>query len=78
LPELRRAVDSGGLRLYVHGGAAEKIAGPTGGYTRALLYVSGGKSVAVQLLPVLEFLSAAGDPGLVRQIDSPLRLGPEP
>lgn len=78
LPELRRAVDSGGLRLYVHGGAAEKIAGPTGGYTRALLYVSGGKSVAVQLLPVLEFLSAAGDPGLIRQIDSPLRLGGEP
>lgn len=73
LPELRRAVDSGGLRLYVHGGAAEKILGHTGGYTRALLYVSGGKGVSVQLMPLLEFLSSAKDPDLIRQLDQPLK-----
>lgn len=72
LPVLRHTIDNGDLRFHI--GAPEKVAGTAGGYTRALRYVAGGKSLGVQLMPLLEYLHAAGNPGLIRQIDSPFEL----
>ena len=73
LPEVEHALALG-MRFAVHTGAAEKFATPTGGYSRVLFYPPGGKHLGTNLMPLLEFLHAAGDAELIRQLDSQLRL----
>jgi len=74
LPELEHHIESGMLRFMVHTGAAEKFAGPAGGYSRPLFYAQGGKFVGVSLLPAIEFLHIANNAELIRQLDFQLRL----
>ncbi|MCC6858766.1 MAG: hypothetical protein IT158_09400 [Bryobacterales bacterium] len=71
LPDLERALAE---RFFIHTGAAEKFLDDGGGYTRALSYPQGGKAMGTDFLPVLEFLYAARDPGLIRQTDFQFRL----
>jgi len=74
LTELEYALTNMNMRFMVHTGAAEKFVVAGEGYSRVLVYPQGGKFVGIGLLPVLEFLHAAKDTSLPRQIDFQLRL----
>lgn len=74
LPELEHVLLNMNMRLFLHTGAAEKFAAEAGGYSRVLVYPPGGKSAGVSLLPLLEFLNAARDTDLARQLDYQLKL----
>jgi len=69
LTELEYALTNMNMRFMVHTGAAEKFTTPSGGYSRVLFYPPGGKEMGISLMPILEFLSAANDPDLTRQVD---------
>jgi len=74
LPELEHFLGNLSGRIMVHGGAAEKFAHPGGGYTRTLYYPQGGKALGVAIGPIFEFLDAAKDTRLSRNLDWQLKL----
>ncbi len=74
LPELENFLDNMNGRFEIHTGAAEKFGHSGGGYTRTLFYPPGGKFVGVCLTPLFEFLDAARETGIGRQLDWQLRV----
>jgi hypothetical protein len=74
LPDLEHFLRTLDGRFLIHGGAAEKFAHPGGGYSRTLYYPHGGKSLGTAFGPIFEFLDAAKDTGLARNLDWRLAL----
>jgi len=74
LPDLEHYLGNLSGRFIVHSGAAEKFVHPGGGSTRTLFYPLGGKALGTALGPILEFLDAAKDTRLARNLDWQLKL----
>ncbi len=60
--------------ICVHAGAAIKTPHPTGAYCTVTTYPPGGKALAGSLMPSLEFLYAARETDLAKQVDYKLEL----
>lgn len=74
LPELEYQLVNLNGRFEIHTGAAEKFAHSGGGYSRVLFYPPGGKYLGTNLAPILEFLHAARDTDLAKQVDWQFKL----
>jgi hypothetical protein len=74
LPELEYWLVNLNGRFETQVGATEKLGSFNGGYSRVVVLPPGGKFVGTNLMPILEFLYAAKDFDLTRQMDFQLRL----
>jgi hypothetical protein len=74
LPELEHFLGNLSGRFAIHSGAAEKFVHSGGGSTRTLFYPLGGRSLGTSMSPIFEFLDAAKDTRLARNLDWQLKL----
>jgi hypothetical protein len=74
LPDLEHFLGNLSGRFIVHSGAAENFVHSGGGHSRPLFYPLGGKALGTAIGPILEFLDAAKDTNLARNLDWQLKL----